>query len=73
MLFSLQGELIYTKYSYPKENDVIPIEVIDKIDTELREKVKITVEQRREDTGKSIHNIELGLYFSINLKDADKQ
>ena len=65
LLFSLQGELIYTKYSYPKENDVIPIEIIDKIDTELREKVKITVKQRREDTAKSIHNIELGLYFSI--------
>ena len=73
LLFNLQGKLIYTEYSYPKEHDVIPIDVIDKIDTELKEKVGTTVEQRREDRENNIYNIELGLHFSINLKEADKQ
>ena len=73
LICNLQGNLIYAEYSYPRKYDVIPIEVIDKIDTELREKVKITVERRREDIEKNIYNIELDFYFSINLKDADKQ
>ena len=73
LLFNLQGELIYTKYSYSKECDVIPIDVIDKIDTELREKVKITVERFRRDTEKNIYNIELNLYFPISPEGADKQ
>ena len=73
LLFNLQGKLIYTEYSYPKENDVIPIDVLNKIDTELREKVKTSVERFRRDTEKDIHNIELNLYFSISSEDADKQ
>ena len=73
LLFNLQGKLIYTEYSYPKENDVIPIDVLNKIDTELREKVKTSVERFRRDIEKDIHNIELNLYFSISSEDADKQ
>ena len=56
------------EYIYQQAYDVIPIEIIDKIDTELKETVKISVEQHRKDPEKKIHNIALTIFVSAGSK-----
>ena len=68
LIHNLQGELIYVEYIYQQAYDVIPIEIIDKIDTELKETVKISVEQHRKDPEKKIHNIALTIFVSAGSK-----
>ena len=65
---NMQGELVYAEYSYEREYDTIPIEVIDKIDTELRETLKITVRQYRKDPEQRVHNITLTMIVVAGQK-----
>ena len=72
IIHSLQGELIYTEYVYSQEYDVIPIEVFDKIDEEMKVRVKISVKQRRKDIERDIHSIPMDIFVTVGKETPEK-